>query len=135
MDPAQIAVLIPMFGIFALFVVPGIIGLIAIRLWFRSRDRLYQTIDAAIDKGAPPEVINQLVEMTRSKEDKEEKKPVIKHLSEGALFLAAGVALLLFFFNGGPTGTIVPGVFGTLFGLIKFGIAAVAAKRSNYQGE
>lgn len=121
-------VIIPLFALTALFVIPAIIGLIAIRLWFKSRDRLYTTIDDAIEKGAPPEVINRLVEMTESKEEKVENTPVIKHLSEGAFWLAVGIAMLIFFYKGGPTGTIVPGTFCTVFGLAKFGIAAYAAK-------
>ena len=127
--------IIPLFALTALFVIPAVIGLVAVISWFKTRNRLYQTIEDAIDKNAPPEVIAQLVDMTKSKEEKEEKKSVVKHLSEGGVLFALGIAFLVFRYFGGPAGVIFPGTFLTLFGLAKFGVAAYAARHDKGAGE
>ena len=127
--------LIPYFAMTVVFVIPGLIGLIAIVMWFKSRARLYQSIDNAVERGASQEVIDKLVEMTKSKEEKEEKKGVVKHLSEGVPMLAVGIAFIVYFYIGGLTGVIFPGVLLTLFGLGKLGIALYVAKSSKPEGE
>ena len=121
-------IIIPIFALTALFVIPAIIGLIAVLKWFQSRDRLYQSIDEAIEKNASPEVISQLVSLTESKESREPKSSRIKRFSDAAFWLAMGVGFIVFYYHGGPKGVIFPGVFMSLYGLILLGIAAFVAK-------
>lgn len=120
--------LIPYFAMIVIFVIPGLIGLIAIILWFKSRNRLYQSIDDAIENGASPEVINKLVSLTESKESREPKSSRVKRLSDAAFWLAIGVGFIVFFYNGGPKGVIFPGIFMTLYGLILLCIALFVIK-------
>ncbi len=97
-------IIIPLFAITARFVMPAVIGLVAVISWFKSRNRLYGTIDDAIDKGAPPEVINKLLAMTESKESKEPQSSKRKELSEGAIALGVGVAFLILYYLVGNRG-------------------------------
>ena len=127
--------LIPLAGIFAVFVIPGLIGLTFIVLWYKSRNRLYQSIDAAIDKSAPPEVISRLVELTESKENKEDKTSRQKHLTDGAIMLAIGIAFLVIYFLGINSAVIWPGLFLTLIGVAKLCIGAFSAKDDTTTGE
>ena len=127
--------IIPLAGIFALFVVPALVGLTFIILWYKSRNRLYRSIDEAIDKNAPPEVINQLVTLTESKEKKDPKGSKVKRLTDAAFWVAIGVGFLFFFYFGGPRGVIFPGIFMTLYGLILLCIAIFAVKDDKTDSE
>lgn len=123
-------ILIPMFAITALFIIPGMIGLTAVILWFKSRNRLYKTIDDAIDKNASPEVIKQLVELTATKEVKEDTTSKQKHLVDGAIMLAVGIACLVLYCVINKGVMIWPGVFLTLIGLAKLCIGGFASKNN-----
>ena len=120
--------IIPIFAMTALFVIPALIGLTAIVMWFKTRNRLYKTIEDAVEKNAPPEVIAQLVALAETKAEKEDKSSPVKHFTDGAVLLALGVAFLVFYMRGGPQGVIFPAVFLTLFGVAKFCIAAFVAR-------
>jgi len=121
-------ILIPMFAIFAIFIIPSMIGLTAVIMWFRSRNRLYKTIEHAVEQNADPEVISKLVALTESKEAKEDKTSKQKHITDGAIMLALGIAFLVIFYMGINWGVIWPGVFLTLIGLAKLLIGAFASK-------
>ena len=128
-------ILIPLFAMTALFVIPAVIGLIAILMWHKSRNRLYQSIDDAIEKGAPPEVINELVALTDSREKKELKTSKAKHLADGSVMLALGIAFLVLRYLGVNTAMIYPGVFLTALGLANLCIGAFFAKDKKRDGE
>jgi hypothetical protein len=128
-------ILIPMFAITALFIIPGLIGLTAVILWFKSRNRLYQSIDVAIEKNAPPEVISQLVAMSESNVKKEDKTSRQKHISDGAVILAVGIAFLVIYFLGISPWVIWPGLFLTLIGLAKLCIGIFADKDDSTDSE
>lgn len=116
---------LPLFAMTSLFIIPALIGLIAIVLWFRNRKRLYQSIDDAIDKGAPPEVINRLVEMVEKKENKDEeyKTPRKKSISNGCFLLALGIAFIFLYSRGVNQNLIYPAAFCTMLGLAHLCIA------------
>lgn len=121
-------IIIPLAGIFALFIFPASIALIAVLKWHKGRNRLYQSIDDAIEKGAPPEVISQLVAMTESKEEKKPPTSRSKHLSNGAVLLALGIAFLVLRYLGMNSNMIYPGVFATALGLAFLCIGAFFVK-------
>lgn len=125
--------IIELFAITALFVIPAIIGLIAIRSWFKGRDRLYNSIDAAIERGAPPEVIAQLVALTESKDDKLPNRK--KYFVNGFLLLSIGIAFTIIYLRGVNENLIYPAVFASLLGLGHIIIAAFILKDDGPESE
>jgi hypothetical protein len=127
--------ILPLFALTALFVFPAIIGLIAVLKWFRSRNRLYESIDHAIDKGASPEVIDQLIGLTKKEDDGEDKTPRKKRLTDGIMMLALGIAFIILYVMGINDTLIYPAAFLTLLGLGNLCVAAINLKDSSPDSE
>lgn len=126
--------LMGLFAMTALFIIPAIIGLIAIVLWFRNRNRLYQSIDHAVEQGAPSETINRLVAMTEKKPVKELPKRKQYYVT-GIFFTAFGIAFSIIYLLGVNNNVIYPAAFATFLGLAHIVNAAFILKDNDTDSE
>lgn len=128
-------IIIPLAGIIALFVIPAMIGLTAILLWFKSRNRLYNSIDDAIEKGASPEVIQQLVALTEKKEEKEPKSSKKKYLADGFIMLGLGGAFSFLLYYTNNKGLAYPAAILSMLGIAHLLISIFIKQDKPGQGE